>query len=174
MEVNLKRLDAFVLRLLHRISDTTYRRFGIDNYAIGVALFALALAASIGIYLLAAEMAKHDPTPKVAEMRMKSAIFACFFFGLLSVTAIVVRKQLRHFLQMAYDTEAVTSIQPLFARLIRWIFIAMYASNLLIASFGGSTWWSNFDAFLLGLGLMFLSAEPPSMDERMRKTLQIS
>lgn len=170
--VALKRLDIFVLRLLHRLADATYRKFGIDNYGIGVGLFFVSFAASFVIFFTAIQMAKTDPTPQVAQARTITAFFGLFFFGMLSAAAFLVRRQLRHFLQMAYDTETVTSVQPLFARTLRWIFVLMYVVNLVLASFGQSTWWSMSDAFLLGVGLMFLSAEPPSMDERMRKTFQ--
>lgn len=166
----MRTIDHFVLRGMHKLCNFTYKKFGIDNYVVGVAFFLLALCASVKIYMVAQRMADADVLPEVALFRIQSAQFAACFFGLLAVFFLAVSKTLRYYLQMAHDTNTAET-QPMIIVALNWAPVAMYLHNVALAAIGHSTYWNMLDCGLIGVGIMFLRSKPPLMEERMKKEI---
>lgn len=166
----MRTIDSFVQRGMHAMCNFTYRKFGVDNYIVGIVIFVLAFCTSVWIYFTAQEMAVHNISQRVAQFRIQGGQFGAFFFGGMALVAIIISRPMRYYLQMAHDTKT-TDTQPLEVIIIPWAFVSMYILNLGFASMGQNTWTNMLDCALIGIGFMFLRSKPPTMEDRMKKEI---
>lgn len=152
-----KRLDAAVLKFLCKASNAISKWLLLDGHYLSVAVFIIATVTSLAIGSAMVYIGAVDPNPQIADVRMRSAILGMLTFLSVSYIAIAIREPLSNLLQLADAGE--TAVGPWFAISVRWIFVAMFAINLVLAAFGHGSWWSMSDALLIGLGLMLLSCE---------------
>lgn len=164
----MRKIDCFVLGILYKFSNWTYRKFLLNNYGIAAIILVLAVCASTMIAIKAFDLAETDKIARVAEIRRAVSIFSGFFFSGLAITFLYFQKSIGEFLSRQYDMEKTDLFLTNSSIFFRWFFVVFYPLSILI----GNKWWGMLDTLFLGLALMFLSCKPPDMEIRMSKVFK--
>jgi len=153
-------LNKVTFGLIHRFSSLTYRRLGMDNYTWSAAFFAGAAYASVYLARNAIQLGLGEET-SIAEMRERSAYLGLVFFIGMAVLVLYFRKEVRKEATRYYDMG--NKINP-WISVFPWLSVIFYFVTLPFMY-----WPGVLDVLLVGIGLMFLFAEPPPMEERVDK-----
>jgi len=159
----LAKLNTLVFGLVHRFASLTYRRLGIDNYTWSVTFFTLAAMTSFYMGKVATELAITEERVEIAEMRRSSALIGVVFFVVMAGYVLYFRKAIRKYATRHYDMG--NGLNP-WISLLFWYCMVIYFGTLPFMR-----WPGVLDAFLVGIGLMFLFAEPPPMENRLDRAL---
>lgn len=161
-------MDNFVLDVLHKFSNWTYKKLSLNNYGITTIILALAVCASTMIAINAYNLAETDKIAIVAQTRKLTSIFAGIFFSGIAIVFLYFQKNIGDLLSRQYDMEKTDMFLSGVSIFCRWFFVILYPVSILI----GNKWWGMFDTLLLGFALMFVSCKPPDMEIRMSKVFK--
>lgn len=127
----------------------------------------LAMVATTFIAVMTFRLAETETIEKVAKMRQGGAVMGGAFFGAIGIFMAIFGKEIALWLERHHDLERVDYLWSWFGVFYRWIWPIGYFTFLPFSI----NWWANTDMLCIGIAIMFFSCQPPSMDDRLKRTI---
>lgn len=165
----MKTIDRITLKGLTFLSNWMYRKFGIDNYTIGMLFVGLAMIATTFIAVMTFRLAETETIEKVVKMRQGGAVMGGVIFGAIGIFMALFGKQITLWLERHHDLGDIIYMGNWFGVFYRWA----WAIGYLISFPFSIGWWANTDMLCISIALMFFSCPPPPMDDRLRRNIPV-
>ena len=164
----MRKLDAFLLKGLHRVSNWTYTHLNIDNYTIATLILIVSVGVSIFAGIEAHRLALQDTNPEIARFRDSSAIMGVALTVMIAFFMITGRRYVGEIFTRGYDLGKRDRLLWAASAFLRWSVILLFFISLPIQS----RWYGMLDMTLIGLAGWFLACGPPDMELRMKKAFR--
>ena len=158
-------MDDTILKILQRMSNWTYKHFGVDNFMIATLVLISSIPISIMLGIGAHNLAKTESNPEIAKSREMSAIMGVVLSITITTYMIFFRKYLSKILTRKRDLGQRDSFIWKSTMFLRWAIILLFFFTIPLQLH----WYGMADTLLIAIAGWFMACNPPDMELRMKK-----